>query len=115
MSILAEKDPKLIEVFDNFAFDFLHAANEVLEGQSTTTVETRFEKGLEIVREAAGNTVDNMLETMPQMKGNIRNNLRICNDKHKLLDTITVLLPLIGYPRTLPALNCLNEVAPEES
>ena len=51
----------------------------------------------------------------PQMKGHIRNNLRIGNDKQKLLDTITVLLPFIGYPRTLTALNCLNEVAPEES
>lgn len=234
VSILAEKDPEFIEVFDNFAFDevlqytsldvkerqkvilasliamqcvnefkammkgalnagvtpvevkeivyqavpyaglgkvfdFLHATNEVLEergialpleGQSTTTVETRYEKGLEIVREAAGNAVDNMLNTMPQnqkhfatfladncfgdfftrrglsiqerellifvmlasmggaepqMKGHIGNNLRVGNDKQKLLDTITVLLPFIGYPRTLTALNCLNEVAPEES
>ena len=234
VSILAEKDPEFIEVFDNFAFDevlqytsldvkerqkvllaaliamqcvnefkamakgalnvgvtpvelkeivyqavpyaglgkvfdFLHATNEVLEergivlpleGQSATTVENRYEKGLEIVREAAGDTVDNMLNTMPQnqkhfatfladncfgdfftrnglsiqerelliftmlvsmggaepqMKGHIRNNLRVGNDKQKLLDTITVLLPFIGYPRTLTALNCLNEVAPEES
>ena len=200
VSILAEKDPEFIEVFDNFAFDevlqytsldvkerqkvllaaliamqcvnefkamakgalnvgvtpvelkeivyqavpyaglgkvfdFLHATNEVLEergivlpleGQSATTVENRYEKGLEIVREAAGNTVDNMLNTMPQnqkhfatfladncfgdfftrnglsiqerelliftmlvsmggaepqMKGHIRNNLRVGNDK----------------------------------
>jgi 4-carboxymuconolactone decarboxylase len=115
-------------------FDFLHATNEVLEergltlpleGQATTTVETRYEKGLEIVREAAGETVDNLLKTMPdnqkhfatfladncfgdhftrnglsiqqreqlifvmlasmggaetQMKGHIRNNIRVGND-----------------------------------
>ena len=209
VSILAEKDPEFIEVFDNFAFDevlqytsldvkerqkvllaaliamqcvnefkamakgalnvgvtpievkeivyqavpyaglgkvfdFLHAANEVLEEEGsrcrwraspTRLSKIRFEKGLEIVREAAGDAVDNMLDTMPQsqkqfgtfladncfgdfftrsglsiqerelliftmlasmggaeaqMKGHIRNNLRVGNDKQKLLDTITV-------------------------
>ena len=148
-------------------FDFLHASNVVLssrgielplEGQSTTTPETRFEKGLEMVREVAGEAVDNMLANAPenqkhfatflanncfgdyftrksfsmqerelliftmlasmggaeaQLKGHITNNVRVGNGKQCLLDTITVLLPFIGYPRTLTALSCLNEIFPE--
>ena len=234
MSVLAQKDPEFIEVFDNFAFDetleftslevkerskvilasliamqcvneykammngalnvgvspieikeivyqavpyaglgkvfdFLHATNEVLEsrgivlpleGQSTTNVENRYEKGLEVIREISGNIVDDMLKTMPQnqkhlatfladncfgdyftreglsrqerellifailasmggaegqLKGHITNNVRVGNTKQKMMDTITVLLPFIGYPRTLTALSCLNETIPEES
>lgn len=150
-------------------FDFLHATNEILadrgislplDKQGTTTSENRYEKGLEIVREVAGDAVDQMLKTMPenqkhfatcladncfgdyftrngltskerelliftmlasmggadaQLKGHIRNNQRVGNDKQQLIETITVLLPFIGYPRTLTALNCINEVLPEEN
>lgn len=213
VSILAEKDPEFIEVFDNFAFDevlqytsldvkerqkvllaaliamqcvnefkamakgalnvgitpievkeivyqavpyaglgkvfdFLHAANEVLEergitlpleGQSTTTMETVLRRAWRLSVKLLGMqwtlcwtrcrrtrsisplswrttvSVISLRAAEQQLKGHIRNNLRIGNDKQKLLDTITVLLPFIGYPRTLTALNCLNEVAPEES
>lgn len=150
-------------------FDFLHATNEVLtergislplEKQGTTTNESRYEKGLEVVREVAGDAVDQMLTTMPenqkhfatfladncfgdyftrngltskerelliftmlasmggadaQLKGHIRNNQRVGNDKQQLIETMTVLLPFIGYPRTLTALNYINEVLPEEN
>ena len=51
----------------------------------------------------------------PQLKGHIANNVRVGNTKQKMIDTITVLLPFIGYPRTLTALNCLNEIIPEEN
>lgn len=148
-------------------FDFLHAANDVLEervislpleGQSTTSPKDRYEKGLDSVREAAGDAVGQMLETMPdnqkhfavfladhcfgdhftrgglsiqerellifvmllsmggaepQLKGHIKNNVRVGNDKQKMIDTLTILVPFIGYPRTLTALNCLNEMIPE--
>lgn len=148
-------------------FDFLHAANDVLEergislpleGQSTTSPKDRYEKGLDSVREAAGDAVGQMLETMPdnqkyfavfladhcfgdhftrgglsiqerellifvmllsmggaepQLKGYIKNNVRVGNDKQKMIDTLTILVPFIGYPRTLTALNCLNEMIPE--
>lgn len=150
-------------------FDFLHATNEILAErgisiplakQGTTTSENRYEKGMEIVREVAGDAVDQMLKTMPenqkhfatfladncfgdyftrngltskerelliftmlasmggadaQLKGHIHNNQRVGNDKQQLIETITVLLPFIGYPRTLTALNCINEVLPEEN
>ncbi|WP_318766157.1 carboxymuconolactone decarboxylase family protein [Lactiplantibacillus carotarum] len=49
----------------------------------------------------------------PQVKGHIANNVRVGNDKQKLLDVITVLLPFIGYPRTLTAVSLLNQVIPE--
>ncbi|WP_395538286.1 carboxymuconolactone decarboxylase family protein [Lactiplantibacillus pentosus] len=51
----------------------------------------------------------------PQVKGHIRNNVTVGNDKDTLLSTITVLLPFIGYPRTLTALNLLNEIIPENN
>jgi 4-carboxymuconolactone decarboxylase len=48
-----------------------------------------------------------------QIKGHIQANLNVGNGKDILLDLITQLLPWVGYPRTLNALNCLNEVATE--
>ena len=50
----------------------------------------------------------------PQLKGHIQGNLNIGNDKELLLSTITQLLPYVGYPRTLNAIRCLNEVIPEQ-
>ena len=146
------------------AFDFLHAANEVLadraiplplEGQSTTNAQTRFEKGLAMQKTVFGGMIDQMYEESPkdqlhiqrllsancfgdyytrtgldvklrelltlsilialggtesQIQGHIRGNLNIGNDRSMLIDLITQLLPWVGYPRTLNALRCLNEV-----
>lgn len=50
----------------------------------------------------------------PQVKGHIRGNLNAGNDRAKLIAVTTRLLPYIGYPRTLNALQCLKEVAPEK-
>jgi len=148
-------------------FDFIHATNEILEsrgielpleGQSTTSPETRFEKGLEMQKEIFGDMIDKMYEAAPenqihiqkylsancfgdyytrkgldvkmrelltfsmilalggcepQLKGHIQGNLNVGNDKEILLSTVTQLLPYIGYPRTLNAIACLNEVIPE--
>jgi 4-carboxymuconolactone decarboxylase len=49
----------------------------------------------------------------PQLKGHIQANLNVGNDKERLLSVVTQLLPYIGYPRTLNAVRCLNEVIPE--
>jgi len=51
--------------------------------------------------------------TEGQMKGHIRGNANVGNDRQTLINLITQLLPYVGYPRTLNALNCLNEVLPE--
>jgi 4-carboxymuconolactone decarboxylase len=48
-----------------------------------------------------------------QIKGHIQGNLNVGNGKDILLDLMTQLLPWVGYPRTLNALKCLNEVATE--
>jgi 4-carboxymuconolactone decarboxylase len=57
------------------AFDFLHATNEVLStrgiqlpvaGQSTTTAETRYEKGLAVQKAIFGATIDEMYEKAPK-------------------------------------------------
>ena len=46
----------------------------------------------------------------PQLKGHIQGNVNVGNDKKTLLNAITQLLPYVGYPRTLTAIRCLNEV-----
>ena len=145
-------------------FDFILATNEILEsrgiklpleGQSTTSPETRFEKGLELQKSIFGEMIDKMYEESPanqlhiqkylsancfgdyltrkgldiktrelltfsmilslggcepQLKGHIQGNLNVGNDKEVLLSTVTQLLPYIGYPRTLNAIRCINEI-----
>ena len=147
--------------------DFIHATNDVLESrgiqlplasQSTTSPETRHEKGLELRNQIFGDTTEKMYDESPenqihiqkylsancfgdyytrtgldiktrelltfamlismggaepQVKGHIQGNVNVGNDKAKLLGVITQLLPYIGYPRTLNAIRCLNEVIPE--
>lgn len=146
--------------------DFIHATNEILlsrgvrlplKSQSTTTPETRYEKGLELQKEIFGETIDKLYRespanqihiqrylsancfgdyytrngldiktrelltlsmlialggTEPQMKGHIQGNVNVGNDKATLLSVMTQLLPYVGYPRTLNALRCLNEIIP---
>ena len=145
-------------------FDFIHATNEILEsrgiklpleGQSTTSPETRFEKGLALQKEIFGDMIDTMYQESPanqlhiqkylsancfgdyltrtgldiktrelltfsmilslggcesQLKGHIQGNINIGNDKEVLLSVVTQLLPYVGYPRTLNAIACINEV-----
>jgi 4-carboxymuconolactone decarboxylase len=147
--------------------DFIYATNEIftelgialpLEGQSTTTSETRYEKGLALQKAIFGEMIDKMYDTSPkdqlhiqkllsancfgdyltrtgldiktrelltysmlismggaesQVKGHVQGNLNVGNDKERLLDITTQLLPYIGYPRTLNAIKCLNEVISE--
>jgi 4-carboxymuconolactone decarboxylase len=148
------------------AFDFIHATNEIfqgkgitlpLEGQSTTTPETRQERGLALQKSIFGDHIQKMREESPknqlhiqdflsancfgdyytrsgldiktrelvtfamlismggcepQVKGHVQGNINVGNKKEVLLDVITQLLPYLGYPRTLNALRCLNEVDP---
>jgi len=51
--------------------------------------------------------------TESQVKGHIIGNVKVGNNKETLLSVTTQLLPYIGYPRTLNAIKCLNEVIPE--
>jgi 4-carboxymuconolactone decarboxylase len=46
----------------------------------------------------------------PQVKGHVAGNLKIGNDRRRLIDVVTQLLPYIGYPRTLNALRMIDEV-----
>ncbi len=147
-------------------FDFLHATNDVfqkrgielpLEGQSTTTPETRFEKGVAVQKTIFGGAIDKMRQQAPkdqmhiqdflaancfgdyytrngldiktrelltfamlislggcepQVKGHVTGNLNVGNDRTRLIDVVTQLLPYIGYPRTLNALRVIDEVVP---
>ena len=149
-------------------FDFLHATNDALqangvclplEGQSTTTPETRFEMGVAAQKAIFGEAIDRMREQSPadqlhiqdflaancfgdyytrngldlktrelltfvmlislggcepQVKGHVNGNLNIGNDRTRLIDVVTQLLPYIGYPRTLNALRVIDEVVPAQ-
>ena len=149
-------------------YDFIHATNEILEsrsvklpleGQSTTTPETRFEKGYAVQKAIVGDRLEKMCANSPtnqihiqeylsancfwdyltrtgidiktrelltfsmllslggcepQLKGHVQSNLNVGNDKETMLSVVTQLLPYIGYPRTLKAIGCLNEVVPEQ-
>jgi 4-carboxymuconolactone decarboxylase len=46
----------------------------------------------------------------PQVKGHVAANLHVGNDRARLIDVVTQLLPFIGYPRTLNALRAIDEV-----
>ena len=147
--------------------DFIYKTNEIftergiklpLEGQSTTSPETRYEKGLALQKEIFGEFIDRLYKESPedqlhiqkylsancfgdyytrtgldiktrelltysmlismggtesQVKGHVQGNLNVGNDRETLLSVTTQLLPYIGYPRTLNAIKCLNEVIPE--
>jgi hypothetical protein len=45
----------------------------------------------------------------PQLLGHVAGNLAVGNDRRVLLDTITQLLPFIGYLRTLNAIRVIND------
>lgn len=147
-------------------FDFIHATNEVfaergialpLPGQSTTTPETRAEKGLAVQKQIiGGEVVEKLYDSAPadeqhiqrflsancfgdhltrtgieiptrelltfsmlvslggcdaQVKGHVAANINVGNDRARLVDVLTQLLPFIGYPRTLNGLRALDEVA----
>jgi 4-carboxymuconolactone decarboxylase len=47
-----------------------------------------------------------------QVKGHVAGNLKVGNERERLVDVATQLLPFIGYPRTLNALRIIDEIAP---
>ncbi|WP_176585602.1 carboxymuconolactone decarboxylase family protein [Priestia megaterium] len=48
-----------------------------------------------------------------QVKAHVQGNKNVGNDKETLIAAITHCLPYIGFPRTLNALACVNEMIPE--
>ncbi len=48
-----------------------------------------------------------------QVKSHVHGNLSVGNDKDTMLTAITQCLPYMGFPRTLNALACINEIIPE--
>lgn len=46
-----------------------------------------------------------------QLKAHIAGNLNVGNDRQTLLSAITWCIPYIGFPRTLNAINYINEIA----
>lgn len=47
----------------------------------------------------------------PQLKSHIAANLRLGTGRHTLIAALSTALPYIGYPRSLNALRCIQEVA----
>lgn len=50
--------------------------------------------------------------TESQIKGHILGNANVGNNRQTLINLMTQLIPYVGYPRTLNAIACLNEVLP---
>ncbi len=50
--------------------------------------------------------------TESQIKGHIQGNANVGNSRQTLINLMTQLLPYVGYPRTLNAISCLNEILP---
>ncbi len=48
-----------------------------------------------------------------QVKAHINGNLSVGNSKDTLINVISQCVPYIGFPRTLNALTCLNEICPD--
>ncbi|MEC0206962.1 carboxymuconolactone decarboxylase family protein [Paenibacillus lautus] len=48
-----------------------------------------------------------------QVKAHVQGNLNVGNDKETMIAAITHSLPYMGFPRTLNALGCINEIIPE--
>jgi 4-carboxymuconolactone decarboxylase len=46
-----------------------------------------------------------------QVKAHVKGNLNVGNDKDLMIAAITQCLPYMGFPRTLNALNCVNEMS----
>jgi 4-carboxymuconolactone decarboxylase len=49
----------------------------------------------------------------PQLKGHIKGNVNVGNDKQLLLSAVAQLLPCVGYPRALNAIRCINQALSE--
>jgi len=45
-----------------------------------------------------------------QVKGHVKANLNVGNDRTRLIAVLTQLIPFIGYPRTLNGLRTIDEV-----
>lgn len=48
-----------------------------------------------------------------QVKAHVKGNVNVGSDKETIITAITLCLPYMGFPRTLNALNCVNEVIAE--
>lgn len=48
----------------------------------------------------------------PQVKGHVAANLNVGNDRTRLIEVLTQLIPFIGYPRTLNGLRAVDDIAP---
>lgn len=49
-----------------------------------------------------------------QVKGHVRGNLNVGNNKEVIISALTQCIPYMGFPRTLNALNCVREVVLEK-
>lgn len=62
------------------------------------------------MRELLTVSVLDALGAEPQMKGHIIGNLKVGNDRETIIAAFTTALPYVGFPRTLNAMRCINEV-----
>ena len=49
-----------------------------------------------------------------QVRAHIKGNLNVGSSRETIISVLTQCMPYIGFPRTLNAISCLNEIAPPE-
>lgn len=70
------------------------------------TLDFKMRELINIVSLAAQGGVDKELE------GHIKGSLKVGNDRETVVQAFTVILPFLGYPKTLHAMEAINKVAP---
>ena len=50
----------------------------------------------------------------PQVKAHVGGNLNMGTTRGELIDAVTVMMPIIGFPKSLNALGLINEAAPAQ-
>ena len=129
VSALAQSAPELVEYFGNFAFDEVHADAARLD--ETLGLRTRLMVQLAAILAAAGLAEfrvvaargggqrrgepgrvegDRLSVRRLRRRGHVDANLRVGNTRARLLAVLTVLVPFIGYPRTLNGLAAVNDI-----
>lgn len=102
---------RIDEVYENSPKDLLHI-QEYLSANCFGDYITR--DGLDVkTREMV--TLSFLIAmggTESQIKGHISGNANVGNDRQTLINLMTQLIPYVGYPRSLNAISCLNEVLP---
>ena len=99
---------------ENAAPDFAHFNDDLAEFCFGDTY-TRGTLNLKIREMITMAAIATLGGCEPQLKGHIAGNKSVGNTRAQVIGVLTAIHPYIGFPRTLNALACINEVMPPEN